>query len=166
MEISDRILLRLKSLDMKAVDVVKHPAAKRKGISKSNMTQWISGSGSPNLAKGVGLAAALQTNVEWLVDGIDIKAPPKLGDTNEDHEPINSLHIDIAATSLVSPRDLQSVVFTNPASLLINKIIEVDKSGSLSAGFAQSLIDIIDNSINTPTINRDAINKLDAKIRK
>jgi transcriptional regulator with XRE-family HTH domain len=110
MEISERILLRLKSLDMKAVDVVKHPAAKRKGISKSNMTQWISGSGSPNLAKGAALAAALQTSVEWLVDGVEVKPTADFYSNHKVNESINSLELEIAAALMAAPKDVQDVV--------------------------------------------------------
>lgn len=72
MKFEDRIHQKLKELNISAADVTRKT---HNVVTKANMSQWLSGSGSPNIFKCYALAKALDTTVDWLVSG---KLPPPI----------------------------------------------------------------------------------------
>lgn len=67
MEFHDRLIARMKALNIKATDICAHPKAKEQKISKANVSQWKAGKSIPSLAKGVALAQVLGTTSEFLM---------------------------------------------------------------------------------------------------
>ncbi|MFB2539467.1 LexA family protein [Acinetobacter sp. c3-l95] len=63
-DIADRIVKRMKELNLKQIDLVKHT-----GASKGTVSNWISGVNTPTGERLVLLADMLKTTSEWLLIG-------------------------------------------------------------------------------------------------
>lgn len=80
-EISDRIIRRMKDLDLKQADLVKAT-----GLSKGTVSKWVSGVNTPSVDVLPVLSKALQTTSDWIIAGannsISQLQPVKVWDEN------------------------------------------------------------------------------------
>lgn len=64
--VSERILMRMKELNLQQVDLIEAT-----GLSKGTVSKWISGVNTPSGKSITSLSKALKTSPEWILDGID-----------------------------------------------------------------------------------------------
>lgn len=63
-DISDRIALRMRELNIKQVDLIN-----KYGLSKGTVSKWVSGTNTPNGENLTKLAEILKTNESWIING-------------------------------------------------------------------------------------------------
>ena len=63
--VSERILMRMKELNLQQVDLIGAT-----GLSKGTVSKWISGINTPSGKSITSLARALKTSPEWILDGV------------------------------------------------------------------------------------------------
>ena len=69
-DISERIQARMRALNLKSVNLVKHT-----GASKASVSQWVNGASKPRGENLLALSRLLECTPDWLLTGKDPKKP-------------------------------------------------------------------------------------------
>lgn len=93
-EVRDRIIQRMKELNLRQVDLINLT-----GLSKGTISKWISGTNTPSSTALPLLATALQTTPDWIIKGKDIDFEPN----NKNDIEYNHISLNANISTELSP---------------------------------------------------------------